>query len=180
MILAEQAWEKENTRLEKELKDVREQIINVNKEFQETQHRLASEALGGRTDPKKNTKQLVNELKGEAKKNYDTRLREAQQRRNAELKPLYEEEGPLKKKQRELGPPRVAPARNQFREYLPLLLPLFSGFVVYGLARLFGLRDEPALMVPAPKAVPTALPPKNLGAADHSADCSGCWTGTGP
>ncbi len=163
MILAEQARSAKSADLEKKLKDVRDQLKTAGEEANETRHRLKIEALGGRPGLKDvEIDRAINKLTGQKKADYHARQNEWMKRWNAEVKPLRDEKFQLEKEQKELGPPHVPPARSPFREYLPLLLPLFSGLVVFGVGRLFARRDEPNLAFPAPKAIPPAFPPKNL------------------
>jgi hypothetical protein len=163
MILAEQARAAKNAELEKKLKDVRDQLKTAGEEANETRHRLKIEALDARPGLKDvEIDRAINKLTGKKKEDYQTRLKEWMKRWNAKVKPLRDEKSQLEKEQKELGPPHVPPARSPFREYLPLLLPLLSGLVVFGVGRLFARRDEPVLAFSAPKALPPAFPPKDL------------------
>jgi hypothetical protein len=160
LIQAEQIWDKDEARLKQELKEVTEQIKALNKEYQETLRRIEMEALEGRTDPKKTTRQLLNELKGDKKASFEARTKASAKKHFGEIKPLQEEESALKRKLQALKRPPAPPVRDTFREYLPLVLPLLTAIFVFGLAWLFAPQHRPVQIASLLKPTPV-LPPKD-------------------
>jgi hypothetical protein len=175
----------ENTRatkaaeMEKELVQIGKDRKVIDKEIKEKRDDLTFETLGYTPDPTKVVK-LLSELKGQKKASYDRGLKEINDFRKERTKELLIEENRLRDEKKKLGPARVVPTRNFWREYQPLLVSLISGGFVFGFARLLAGRDDPGLPAAKTPAQTTTFPSRPSQGSQPNAPLKAPGAGQGP
>jgi hypothetical protein len=179
MTLAENTRATRAAEMDKELVQIGKDRKAIDKEIKEKRDELTFEILGFSPEPKQVIK-LLSELKGEKKASYDRGVKEINDYRKERTRDLVKEENRLRLEKKDLGPGRVVPTRNYWREYQPLLVSLVTGLFVFGFARLLAGRDEPGLPSAAPTASAQATLSRPPQASHPNAPLKGPGAGQGP